>query len=54
MPSLQSIGDFITQNVDDVHCFETGFLRAMERLDALETNDRNKKILLPVGFTWST
>lgn len=46
MPDLQSIGEFITQNVDDVHRFETGFLRAMERLDALETNDRNEKSAL--------
>lgn len=46
MLHLQNIDNFITQNVDDVHYFETGFLRAMEKLDAPETNDRNEKSAL--------
>ncbi|WP_242492563.1 phage integrase N-terminal SAM-like domain-containing protein [Methanolobus psychrotolerans] len=28
--------------MDDVHSFDTGFLKAMERLDELDTSDENK------------
>ena len=35
----------MTQNVDDVHSYDTGFIRAMERFEALDTTEHNQKIV---------
>lgn len=35
----------MTQTVDDVHSFETGFTQAMQRLEHLDTSDRNKDLI---------
>ena len=35
----------MTKSVDDVHAFDTGFLKAMERLETLETTPENKTII---------
>jgi len=39
------IKEYMTRNVDDVHAFDTGFLKAMERLDELDTSEENKAIV---------
>ncbi|WP_319506337.1 tyrosine-type recombinase/integrase [uncultured Methanolobus sp.] len=35
----------MTRNVDDVHSFETGFLRSKERLEKTDTSQRNKDLI---------
>jgi len=35
----------MTQNVDDIHAYDTGFIRAMERLESADTSDVNKKLI---------
>lgn len=35
----------MTQNVDDIHAYDTGFIRAMERLEGANTSEVNKKLI---------
>jgi len=35
----------MTQNVDDIHAYDTGFIRAMERLESADTSEVNKKLI---------
>jgi len=35
----------MTQNVDDIHAYDTGFIRAMERLESANTSEVNKKLI---------
>ncbi len=35
----------MTRDVDDVHAYDTGFLKAMKALEALDTTDHNKKLV---------
>jgi integrase len=35
----------MTRNVDDIHSFDTGFVRAMERLEKADLSDENKQII---------
>ena len=41
----------MTKNVDDVHSYDTGFIRAMERFEALDTTEHNQKLIK--GFIMS-
>ena len=35
----------MTQNVDDIHAYDTGFIKAMERLEGANTSELNKKLI---------
>lgn len=35
----------MTNDVDDVHAYDTGFIQALKRLDEMETSDENKKLI---------
>lgn len=35
----------MTQDVDDIHAYDSGFLQAMARLETLDTSDQNKNLI---------
>ena len=35
----------LTRDVDDVHAYDTGFIKAMKNLENLDTSDKNKKLV---------
>jgi hypothetical protein len=40
----------MTNNVDDVHSFDTGFIRSMERIEALQTTQKNYETINSYNF----
>ena len=48
---LQSELIKMTKNVDDIHSYDSGYMRAIERFEALDTSEHNQKIVK--GFIMS-
>lgn len=35
----------MTRNVDDIHCYDSGFINAMARLEGAATSKKNKELI---------